>query len=94
MGFPAKLCIDSIKARIDTGARTLAPHAFKIKPFTRKRQGFVGFCVRPVLKCRYARILCEAKLIDERIIESPGAQDDNRHLVRNLLSHRSFQLVR
>lgn len=79
------LGIDRVKAKLDTGARTSALHAFKIKPFRREGQRFVRFFVHPVQRHRHPEILCEAPLIGERIITSSSGQSDKRYVIETRL---------
>jgi hypothetical protein len=80
-----ELGIERIKAKIDTGARTSALHAFKIKRFRRKGRRFVRFYVHSVQRRRQPEILCEAPLIDERIITSSSGQQDHRYVIETCL---------
>ena len=79
------LGIDKVKAKIDTGARTSALHAFRIKPFRRNGERFVRFYVHPVQRHRHPEILCEAPIIDERVITSSSGQSDNRYVIETRL---------
>jgi len=79
------LGIDRIKAKIDTGARTSALHAFRIKRFRRKGRRFLRFYVHPVQRHRHPEILCEAPLIDERVIISSSGQPDHRYVIETKL---------
>lgn len=76
-----ELGIDWIKAKIDTGARTSALHAFRIKRFRRNGRRFLRFYVHPVQRRRRPEILCEAPLVDERVITSSSGQRDYRYVV-------------
>lgn len=79
------LGIDWVKAKLDTGARTSALHAFRIKTFRRKGEHFVRFFVHPVQRHRHPEILCEAPLVDERIITSSSGQSDYRYVIETRL---------
>jgi hypothetical protein len=79
------LGIDQIKAKIDTGARTSALHAYQIKRFRRKGQRFVRFYVHPIQRRRRPEVLCEAPLIDERVVVSSNGKPEHRYVVQTLL---------
>lgn len=79
------LDIDWIKAKIDTGARTSALHAFRIKRFRRKGRRFVRFYVHPVQRRRHPEILCEAPLVDERVVISSSGHQDCRYVIETCL---------
>lgn len=79
------LNIDRIKAKIDTGARTSALHAYKIKPFRRRGRRFVRFFVHPVQHHRLPEIECEAPVVDERLVTSSNGQQQHRYVVETVI---------
>jgi hypothetical protein len=79
------LGIDRIKAKIDTGARTSTLHAFRVKRFRRKGRLFLRFYVHPMQRRRRPEIMCEAPVLDERVITSSSGQQDRRYVIETSL---------
>ena len=73
--------IDAIKAKIDTGARTSAIHAFDIRPFTERGVPWVSFVLRPAQRHRIPSIQCAAPVVDERKIRSSNGEQERRHVI-------------
>ena len=73
--------IDAIKAKIDTGARTSAIHAFDIRPFTEHGVPWVSFVLRPAQRHRNPSIQCAAPVVDERKIRSSNGEQERRHVI-------------
>lgn len=71
------LGIHQIKAKIDTGARTSAIHAFQIERPYGKR---VRFAVRPLQKSS-EEIWCEADFIEERWVSDSGGHRELRPVI-------------
>ena len=79
------LNIPAIKAKIDTGAKTSAIHAFNIKPFFRKKMKFVYFNLLPIQASQKIIIPCKAQVIDERFIMSSNGHKENRYVIQTPL---------
>lgn len=81
-----ELGIPGIKAKVDTGARTSALHAFELTPFTENGVQRVTFRIHP-LRGNDERVLtCTADVIDERIVTDSGGHKEQRLVIETLLS--------
>ncbi|MBI9080105.1 MAG: ATP-dependent zinc protease [Pseudodesulfovibrio sp.] len=73
--------VPAIKAKIDTGARTSAIHAFGIETFERGEEHYVRFHIHPLQRRDDVSIPCEAKLIDKRKIKNSGGVSQKRYVI-------------
>lgn len=76
------LGIAAIKAKIDTGARTSALHAFRVRPYLRDGIEMVEFRVHPVQRHREPEVVCHAAVRDRRWVVSSNGQREQRIVVR------------
>ncbi len=82
--FP-ELGIPTIKARVDSGAKTSALHAVNIAPFVRDEQNWVKFDINPIQNNLKTIIHCEAPLVDKRIVKSSSGFREQRYVIRTSL---------
>ena len=88
-------------AKVDTGACTSSLHAEKIEPFERDGEAWVRFHVLFKGPSSHIDQLCEARVIDRRVIASSNGQRSHRYIIdaqitaagqtwqaENSLSHR------
>ncbi|MEB3341251.1 ATP-dependent zinc protease [Okeania sp.] len=73
--------ITKIKAKIDTGARSSALHAFDIKTFEIDGKRMVKFKVHPQQKDTNLIVTAEAELIDERKVRSSSGVAEIRPVI-------------
>lgn len=79
------LNIPAIKAKIDTGAKTSAIHAFDIEPFFQKHVKYVRFRVLPIQSNHTFFIPCKAPVMDERFIMSSNGHKEHRYVIQTSL---------
>ncbi len=65
-----ELGVTRIKAKIDTGARSSALHAFDLEHFRRRGHDMVRFAIHTLQRSRKRVIVAEAEMMDERIVRS------------------------
>jgi len=80
-----QLGIGTIKAKIDTGARTSAVHAFNIKPFQKDGEDWVRFDVHPLQRNDEVYRTCEAEVVDYRWVTNSGGGREKRFVIMTML---------
>lgn len=75
-----ELGLPALKAKVDTGARTSALHAFDIEPFG-PNSGHVRFAIHPIPGREDVTIACSAPVKDRREILSSNGEAEHRYIV-------------
>jgi hypothetical protein len=76
-----ELGLRRIKAKIDTGARTSALHAFEVDAFEKDGSPWVRFRIHPKQYRTDADIICESKILDQRIVTDSGGHKESRYVI-------------
>jgi hypothetical protein len=79
------LGVESIKAKLDTGARTSAIHAFDVESYGCDGERRVRFFVHPLQKDDTVAVACDAALADIRTVSNPGGRREKRYIIRTEL---------
>ena len=86
--FP-ELGIPTIKARVDSGAKTSSIQAQHVKVVMKGGQEWVKFEVNPLQDNRSIKVQCEGKLIDRRTIKSSSGIAEERWVIKTPVTFRN-----
>lgn len=80
-----ELNIGQIKAKIDTGARSSALHAFAIDPYRKGGQRWVMFAIHPSQLNSDVVVECHAPIKDRRLVSDSGGHKQLRYVIETEL---------
>ncbi|MFP4239656.1 MAG: ATP-dependent zinc protease, partial [Rhodosalinus sp.] len=79
LGLPA------LRAKVDTGARTSALHAWDIETFGPVSKPRVRFTVHPIPGREDVVIPCSAVILDRRTVTSSNGESESRYVIASTL---------
>lgn len=82
-----ELDIPCIKAKVDTGAKTSAIHAWCLETVTENNREYVLFKVHPLQKRTDLSIDCKAEIIDKRVVRDSGGHEEERYFINTLIRY-------
>lgn len=85
VGLP-ELGIRQIKAKVDTGARTSALHAFRVRSYVEDGRDRVEFLMHPLQKDTDTVATCHADILDRRVVTDSGGHKEERLVIKTLLT--------
>ena len=80
------LALPALRAKVDTGAKTSALHAYDLERFGSAEVPFVRFRVQPVPDRDDITVLCEAPLVDERQVASSNGGAEIRPVIETVIA--------
>jgi hypothetical protein len=80
VGLP-DLGLEKVKAKVDTGARTSALHAFEVRQYAVDGRQRVEFKMHPRQRDNGTVVVCRADVIDERVVRDSGGHAEKRWVI-------------
>lgn len=77
-----ELGLKRLKAKVDTGARTSALHAFELHTFDRDGDQWVGFKIHPRQYRTDIEVDCQARVEDQRVVTDSGGHQEVRYVIQ------------
>ena len=81
-----ELGVECIKAKIDTGARTSALHAFDIQVYEKQGQNWVSFAIHPYQRNDADVLTCTCPVREARIVTNSGGTQEERYVIETRLT--------
>lgn len=81
-----ELGLRAIKAKVDTGARTSALHAFLIEPYSDQGTDMLRFLIHPIQHNQDFSVECHAPVYDFREVTDSGGHKEMRYVIQSELS--------
>lgn len=82
----SELGIPAIKARIDSGAKTSAIHAYNIQTYRKDNALWVNFEVHPLTNDRRTIVRCDAEVVDRRVVKSSSGISEKRYVIKTVVA--------
>jgi len=79
------LNLPALKAKVDTGARTSALHAFLIEPYEKDGVDMLRFMIHPIQLNDSLEVECHAPVFDFREVTDSGGHREMRYVIQSRL---------
>ncbi|WP_375204014.1 ATP-dependent zinc protease family protein [Hyphococcus sp.] len=77
--------VTGVNAKIDTGAKSSAIHAFRIREVVLDGVDHVEFYLHPLQRRKKPEVFCRAPIAGRRVIRSSNGQEEERYVIETRL---------
>ena len=81
-----ELGLPQLKAKVDTGARTSALHAFDVRELWEEGVQHVEFRIHPRQRDNETEVVCRARVVDQRTVTDSGGHKEERWVIQTPLT--------
>ncbi|GJL62713.1 MAG: ribosomal protein S6 modification protein [Nitrospirales bacterium] len=81
-----ELGVERLKAKIDTGARTSALHAFGIEQYTKQGREWIRFTIQPYQHNDINKRVCTCPVRECRVVTNSGGAREQRFVIETRLT--------
>jgi len=85
--------LPGIKAKVDTGARTSALHAYFVEPFQENGRALVRFGVHPLPRRSSVNRICQAPVKECRLVTDSGGHREERYVIETTIRLGALSFV-
>ncbi len=78
-----ELGLPAIKAKVDTGARTSALHAYLIEPYKQDGRDMLRFLIHPIQNNQEFSVECRCPVFDFREVTDSGGHREMRYVIHS-----------
>ena len=88
------LGLPSIKAKVDSGARTSSLHAFSLEPYMEGDKSKIKFDIHPVQHNTTQVVTCFADIVDKRWVMDSGGRREERYVIETpvIISDKTWNI--
>lgn len=81
-----ELALPAIKAKVDTGARTSALHAWHVEAYESGGAPWVAFRLHPLQRNTTLSCVCHAPVHDRRMVSDSGGHRERRYVIESTMA--------
>lgn len=82
-----------VRAKIDTGARTAALHAFGLELFEKNGKEYARFAIHPDHRSPGPAVIVETPVLGHRLVRNPGGRSEERPIIKTRLTIGRYRIT-